>query len=298
LKAFSLVEKWKDRIKWGGNNKMPPNKGPLYRSYFEPTSGRDIRIFWAEISVEDGGVPAETELILLSWASHFCHSQRFYTEIFPKPEPVGKGMAIGAGNNYTKILDSEAGMAFSVNPMLGISWTEVDWPYAMSISLYNTGPVWLYDPWQLKQLSLPQKTTQVTLPSAEPITWIYFNTDKYNVRKDQVKKLDKIVGYIVKYWEELLRMGHVIIFDGHCDIRYEQAYNDWLGMQRAKTARDKVRDILLKKGYPREIVEAMLLFKSSGWRVSDKKLSDNDRHVEVFRAKPLSKRPKERNTPK
>lgn len=299
LKPYSQVKQWWKKIKWTRSYSMPERSGQMHRLPGKPVDPNDISIFTLELPSPDGGIPLHTELILLSLAWPNTHSFRFYSEIYLNSEPTAKGISVGSGGSFSKALDNSEGYAFAVNPLMGVAWTQLKVPYTVRVTFYNDGDVWLYNP---TKSSIAQTATRRMKKNGdkpvppEPISWIFFDTNKYRIRQDQLPNVNRVVNYITTYWAELIRMRHAIIFDGHCDIRYDMKYNDYLGMERAKAIRNKVKEILAAKGYPKQTLNKMLLYKSSGWRVSSNKLNHDDRRVEVFRAKPLSIKPEKGNT--
>lgn len=298
LDSYDTVESWLQKAKWTKNFQMPERSGKMYRLHAKPNSVNDITIFTLELRSEHGGIPSYTEWILLSLGWPLTHSYRFYSEIYLDSEPVAKGISVGSGGTSAKAENNSEGYSYTVNPLLGVAWTELKIPYTVRISFCNDGDVWLYDPTKVPSVQPATHRMKIDekIVPPEQIAWIFFNTNKYNIRNDQFSSVDQVVNYIITYWDELIRMGHVIIFDGHCDIRFDKKYNDWLGAQRAEAVMNKAKEILIAKGYPEQILEKMLLAKSSGWRVSSSKLNHDDRRVEVFRAKPLSTMPEKGNT--
>ena len=89
---------------------------------------------------------------------------------------------------------------------------------------------------ELPQKKIPQKVKFVRPEELGEIEknifqTIYFDFDKYNLKPNAQKVLDRIGEYLLKNPEKL------IIIEGHCDERGTKEYNLVLGEQRALSAR-------------------------------------------------------------
>lgn len=75
------------------------------------------------------------------------------------------------------------------------------------------------------QYEIESKVRNITLKEIKPI---YFDLNKFNIRKDAVVELDKIVMLMNKY------LDIKIVFSSHTDSRGKRAYNKILSEKRAK----------------------------------------------------------------
>jgi peptidoglycan-associated lipoprotein len=73
---------------------------------------------------------------------------------------------------------------------------------------------------------------------ASLFTPIFFNTDKYDIHKNDLKSLSKMATYLKQHPNT-----HIII-EGHCDERGPEAYNQSLGTKRARS----IESQLIKEG--------------------------------------------------
>lgn len=74
---------------------------------------------------------------------------------------------------------------------------------------------------------------------------IYYDFDKYNIRTDAVKDLDKLYSYMLEH------PNINVLLSSHTDSRGSHGYNDKLGENRSQSA----RAYLLKKGISKERIE-------------------------------------------
>lgn len=72
---------------------------------------------------------------------------------------------------------------------------------------------------------------------------IYYDFDKYNIRPDAAKELDRLYGYLVKYPDMVIQMR------SHTDCRAGKTYNMILSANRAQSA----ANYLIKKGMKEKI---------------------------------------------
>jgi outer membrane protein OmpA-like peptidoglycan-associated protein len=75
---------------------------------------------------------------------------------------------------------------------------------------------------------------------------IYYDLDKYNIRPDAAKELDKLVALLIKYPQVKIELG------SHTDCRATYDYNMRLSQNRAKSA----VEYLVQHGVNRSIVTA------------------------------------------
>lgn len=76
------------------------------------------------------------------------------------------------------------------------------------------------------------KKTLEEINQEKPLTMIYFDYDKYNIRPDAVPVLEANAGWLKKF-----RTAKILI-EGHCDERGTEEYNLALGEKRAKSTMD------------------------------------------------------------
>ncbi|MEE9361897.1 MAG: OmpA family protein [Cellulophaga sp.] len=77
---------------------------------------------------------------------------------------------------------------------------------------------------------------------------IYFNFDKFNIRKDAAEELDKIVEVMTEYPDMLIKI------ESHTDARGKRAYNKYLSDKRAKSS----RNYLIKQGIDPSRIESAI----------------------------------------
>lgn len=59
---------------------------------------------------------------------------------------------------------------------------------------------------------------------------LYYDYDKYNIRKDAAEELDKVVALMKLYASMEVELG------SHTDARGSDAYNEWLSQKRAEAS--------------------------------------------------------------
>ncbi|HXH17672.1 MAG TPA: OmpA family protein [Chitinophagales bacterium] len=75
---------------------------------------------------------------------------------------------------------------------------------------------------------------------------IYYDFDKYNIRPDAAKELDRFVAFMKKY------PGMVVELRSHTDSRGSDTYNQWLSQKRAESA----VDYIIKHGVDKSLISA------------------------------------------
>ncbi|MEN8798695.1 MAG: OmpA family protein, partial [Flavobacteriaceae bacterium] len=78
------------------------------------------------------------------------------------------------------------------------------------------------------------------------IDMIYFDFDKFNIRKDASEELDKLVEIMNTYPTMVIKV------ESHTDSRGKKAYNRYLSDKRAKST----RDYLISKGIDPKRIES------------------------------------------
>lgn len=84
---------------------------------------------------------------------------------------------------------------------------------------------------------------------------IYYDFDKYNIRPDAAKELDRLYGYLVKYPDMVIQMR------SHTDCRGIKTYNMLLSANRAQSA----ANYLIKKGMDNGILNMMKTITAAGF---------------------------------
>ena len=77
---------------------------------------------------------------------------------------------------------------------------------------------------------------------------IYFDFDKFNIRKDEAQELDKLVEVMNEYPEMVIKI------ESHTDSRGTKAYNRYLSDKRAKSS----RDYIISKGINANRIESAI----------------------------------------
>lgn len=84
---------------------------------------------------------------------------------------------------------------------------------------------------------------------------IYYDFDKYNIRPDAAKELDRLYAYLVKYPDMVIQMR------SHTDCRGIKTYNMVLSANRAQSA----ANYLIKKGMDNGIINMMRTITAAGF---------------------------------
>jgi outer membrane protein OmpA-like peptidoglycan-associated protein len=84
---------------------------------------------------------------------------------------------------------------------------------------------------------------------------IYYDFDKYNIRPDAAKELDRLYGYLVKYPDMVIQMR------SHTDCRGSKVYNMRLSANRAQSA----ANYLIGKGMTNGILNMMKTITAAGF---------------------------------
>lgn len=84
---------------------------------------------------------------------------------------------------------------------------------------------------------------------------IYYDFDKYNIRPDAAKELDRLYGYLVKYPDMVIQMR------SHTDCRGSKTYNMILSANRAQSA----ANYLIKKGMDNGVLNMMKTITAAGF---------------------------------
>ena len=91
-----------------------------------------------------------------------------------------------------------------------------------------------------------KKVETVPVTEMKPATFMFghilFDFDKYDVREDAKPELKKVSDWLIANKDERM------LLEGHCDDRGTNEYNLALGERRAKSARDYVVSLGVKKG--------------------------------------------------
>ncbi|MFH1427569.1 MAG: hypothetical protein ABIG60_03505 [Patescibacteria group bacterium] len=217
-----------------------------------PSHPNDKLLGVLRVAGAEGAPDLSAVMSALAFAKETTYTRRVVILKRNRPETVGKGIAIGSGGVYSKMVgpagkDDESAGSIGIQAMIG------------KVKAYVTDPaqaeVWaLNDPspeqveFSLTQnFSGVQQATDATSRMSYHGTPVFFATDKFNIEENQKPAINDIVKYVLANLEKIISNGEKVFFIGYCDIRATEIHNLELGMNRAKTVALAVYQELSRK---------------------------------------------------
>ncbi len=159
----------------------------------------------------------------------------------PVPDALAKLVEVISGKTDSLVADSKGKFQFNLTINKDYTVTADKYGYflvsAKDISTRAAGE---------DTIEVVLELQRVSVGEAIKLENIYYDFDKYNIRPDAAKELDRFVQFMKKY------PGIVVELRSHTDSRGSDTYNQWLSQKRAESA----VDYIIKSGVDKSSITA------------------------------------------